>query len=75
MRVKTLKLYVWEGVFCSYTCGMMVALAHDIAEARQIILKANDSAKYYLEDLKKQPKIIYLTKNTKPIAFTVHGGG
>jgi len=74
MRDKTLKLYVWEGVFCSYGCGMIVVLAHDIEEARRVILKTDEFAKYYPEDLAKQPKIIYLTKNTKSIAFTVHGG-
>ena len=35
-----LKLYVWEGVLCDYSCGIMFALAHDVDEARREVLKS-----------------------------------
>jgi len=73
MREKTLKLYIWEGVLCDYYCGMIVALAHSIEEARKIVKKTDPYIKYYLKDLDKNPRIIYLTKNTRPVAFTVYG--
>ncbi len=71
MREKTLKLYVWEGVLCAYYCGMAVAVAHDVEEARETIFKYDHSVS--AGDLNKNPRIIYLTKTTKPVAFTIHG--
>jgi len=35
---KDLKLYIWQEVFCDYTCGIAFALAHNVEEARHLII-------------------------------------
>lgn len=32
-----MKLYVWDGVLTDYSSGIMVALAHSVAEARDML--------------------------------------
>lgn len=61
-----LKLYVWEDVLCDYTCGAIIALAHNVKEARQILLKNEEITK---EDIDKRPKIY-----KKPYTLAVWGG-
>lgn len=65
---KKLKLYVWEGVLCDYTCGMMCALATSPDHARKLLLKKRDSLPE--ADLNLEPKVI-----SKPEGFFVWGGG
>jgi len=36
---KPLKLFVWHGVFCDYTCGMAVAIARTKEDAMNQIAK------------------------------------
>ena len=64
-----LKLYVWEGVLCDYTCGIMFALAHDAEEARGIILK-EDAWSTARDGLANEPKVY-----DSPKGFAVWGGG
>ena len=33
-----MKLYIWRDVLCDYTCGMIVAMAENVAEAREVVL-------------------------------------
>ena len=68
-----LKLYVWEDVLCEYTCGMIVALAHNKEEAIDLVNAQYD------EDLGFQPSENWAAKPCRvverPAAFYVHGGG
>jgi hypothetical protein len=34
-----LKLFVWEDILCDYSCGIAVAMAHDVDEAREVLLR------------------------------------
>ena len=67
MLDKTLTLYVWENVSCDYTCGIMFALAHDVEEARRLILAQVDYVPR--EQLDTEPLEV-----TAPQAFVVWGG-
>lgn len=69
-RLMTYKLFVWESVFCSYTCGIAFAVAKDVAEARLILKKR--LPEYDHSELDKAPKVVYLTK---PYCNYVRGGG
>lgn len=33
-----MKLYVWHGILCDYTCGVAFALASSVEEARALII-------------------------------------
>lgn len=62
-----LKLFVWDGVLTDYSSGIMFALAHDVDEARRLIVKACD---YVIEeDLAKEPTVY-----TTPVARVLWGG-
>jgi len=63
-----LKLYVWEDVLCDYTCGMMVALATDVDEARRLIQLKTDCIPE--DDLAREPLEVI-----DPTAFISWGGG
>ena len=65
---KKVKLFVWEDVLRDYTSGMICILAHDLEEAKKLLLKKYPA--YYADDLGKPHKVI-----TKPEAFAVYGGG
>lgn len=76
-KEKKLSLYVWEGVLCDYTCGIAFALAHNVREARKMILKQignDEDCSIFGPDI-KEIKDIKPDKYNTPIAFTVHGGG
>lgn len=62
-----LKLFVWDEVFCDYTCGIAFALAHDAEEARQMIF---DIRPWGHGDLAVAPKVY-----EAPVARAVSGGG
>ena len=64
-----LKLYVWEGVLCDYTCGVIFALAHDVREARQLVLAGGGNS-VYTSDMVAEPQVF-----DSPIGFSVLGGG
>jgi hypothetical protein len=65
-----MKLFVWEEVLADYTDGMMFALANDVHEARQLLLK---KCSYIPDrDLAKEPQVIEIDN---PSAFYVWGGG
>ena len=62
-----LKMFVWEHVLTDYTDGLMVALAHNVDEARELLTEEYDYIPY--EDLEKEPDV-YET----PKAVLVWGG-
>ena len=66
--MKQLKLFVWTEVLCSYSCGVMFALAPDVETARKLLREEC----YYLPDtdLEKEPDVY-----TQPFAMSVSGVG
>ena len=72
-----MKLYIWKGVLCDYTCGMIAATAENVKDARAIVI----------EQARKQHESDYVvgrlmagTKGTpkvfrSPGAAWVSGGG
>jgi|GEM_PF-3212123 len=66
-----LKLFVWTDVLCNYTCGMIVALAHDEQEAYQKVREASDGTDYIVEQCQVNTPLIF----TVPTACYVWGGG
>ena len=69
MARKKMKLFVWEGVLCDHTCGMMVALAHTVEEARAELLALKPGVE---DDINEEPEVIELDK---PFACYCYGGG
>ena len=72
-----LKLFVWKDVLCNYTCGMIVALAHDEQEAYQLVRKASEEqwgacrlADFTVEQCQEHTPLIF----TAPTACYVWGG-
>jgi len=80
---KKLQLYVWEGVLCDYTDGIMFALAHDVEEAKLAIVKSYDIRQYNKimngEPIKCEDVIYDLRKpytiHDTTIGFHLHSGG
>jgi len=76
MKPKNLKLYVWEGVFCDYTCGMAVALAYTKEEAIQTLVKetgwGEETVRQEIDSV--EPEVIQIKDRKKPIAWYVEGG-
>ena len=68
MKKEPLKLYVWEGVLCDYTCGMAVVLAHNLDEVKLII--GRDFPDYVVEQL----PLGQCQRVTEPKGFYVYGG-
>ena len=64
-----LKLFVWEDVLRDFTSGMAVILAHDEAEAREIMNR--DFPDYVSDQLGFSTCQII----TEPKGFYVYGGG
>jgi hypothetical protein len=71
---QNLKLYVWEDVFCDYTCGMAMAIAESKKEAIKLITKnmENWETSKIRELEKNEPNIHELDE--KP-SYYVTGGG
>ena len=67
-KPKTLKLYVWEDVLTDNASGIIVALAYDVKQARQIILD-KDNSMSVRDDIAKKPRVC-----RKSEAFVVWGG-
>ena len=75
VKMKDLKLFIWEDVLSDYTSGIAFALAENIAEAREIIFAKFEKEEQYLSDtlkadLSDEPEMI----DTKG-GFYVWGGG
>ena len=71
-----MKLYIWEDVLHDYWPGMIVAIAPDLRSAKDAVRKAYGSGPVLENDLKKvKPTVVDLSKNPKPKAWYVSGGG
>jgi hypothetical protein len=67
-----LKLYVWEGVLTDYSSGIAFALAHNVKEARKLVLQAwvNPDDKVFQKELQAKPKV-----HRAPAGYAQSGGG
>lgn len=68
-----MKLYVWDDVFCDWTCGMAFAVASSKEEAIKII--ANGQAPYREELQAIEPSVYKVEGRKTPIGFYSAGGG
>jgi hypothetical protein len=68
-----LRMFVWREVLCDNTDGIAVALAHDEAEARAVLLRdADDTEREALEsDIEKPADEVY----SMPHGIYMWGGG
>jgi hypothetical protein len=68
---KKLKLYVWEGILCDYTCGIAFALAESVEEARKLVIESEYEVNrtHVEEDIKGEPKIF-----DTPKGYVLWGG-
>ena len=62
------KMYVWEDVLCDWSCGMIVAYAESVEQAREIVRKEHEE--YIYAETHRDPIEI-----SGPAAFYVYGGG
>lgn len=65
------KIYVWTDISCDYTCGIAVAVARNIREARAAVIKAGAHAH---EIMANKPKVHAINRQ-KAIGFHCAGGG
>lgn len=71
--MKKMKLFVWPNVLSDYTPGIMFALAHDVDEARQMIMNSEKDLAFwerFERELASQPDVY-----DQPIGFALWGGG
>ena len=69
---KAKKLFIWRGVPCDYTCGVVCAMASTPDEARKLVLKnAPDWARKPLAAaMLDEPEV-----HNEPFGFYIYGGG
>ena len=68
------KLYVWKGVLCDYTCGMIVVIAQSYEEAFKVA--TDDLSERQINEVKRStPVVVDLSKVLHPMCWSVSGGG
>lgn len=74
-----MKLFVWERVFCDYSCGIAFALANTKEEAIELIANSyeEDTESWFYKDIVRkltetEPNIHNIGEN---IGYMVKGGG
>ena len=75
IRIKTMKLYLWENVLCNYTCGVIFSIAESLEDARRVAREAHKNTYFTssIESDKLEPtKILDLDKE---FGFCLWGGG
>lgn len=81
-----LKMFVWENVLEDYTPGLIVALAHNLEEAKQVVMEKakKDSGEYWestgyrtgnKDTFESTMKYSSVQVVESPAAFFVYGGG
>lgn len=70
-RRKRLKLYVWDGVLCDWTCGVAFALASSPEEAKKQLLEQIDESHWDGLKLDGEP----YTEYDEPFGGFCYGGG
>ena len=69
-----LKLFIWKEVLCDYTCGIIMAIAHDLEEARAVVIANQDE--WICDWLTREiDRITPEVHDIAPISFYVTGGG
>jgi hypothetical protein len=68
------KVYVWEGVLCDYTCGMVVVVAESLEEAHDC-LRRQFAEWAVMEIMTEEPQVIDPAVSGAPDLFYVSGGG
>ena len=63
-----MKLYVWRDVLTDWSSGVIVAMAHDVEEARQLARQQLETWNHHEVD--KRPSV-----HRQPAAAVCHGGG
>jgi hypothetical protein len=66
-----MKLFVWEDVFCDYSCGIAVAMANTVEEARAVLQKAFGSLNWISNEIMRPPDKIH----EEPAGAYSMGGG
>jgi hypothetical protein len=77
-NARIMKLYVWEDVLCSYTCGIAFALAGSLEEAKNLVANHYNANFGWKGDEYKIPN--FLEEDDPkifdaPVGYTVWGGG
>lgn len=67
-----MKLFVWEGVLCDYTCGVVVALAPDLETA---LAQYEKERGWWQEKLGAPTTAIDLEADPQPAIWSFNGGG
>jgi len=75
-----MKLYVWTGVLCDYTCGMAFAIADSVEDAIQIIAtqgktdghQERSMSEYEIEQIRSEPPTVY--ELSDKVGYYVWGG-
>jgi hypothetical protein len=66
-----LKVYVWQDVLRDYSAGLVVIIAHNLDEAREVFMRDYPNEQYVLDNFFGAPHTVH----TDPAAFYVYGGG
>ena len=67
----SLRLYVWRGVLCDWTCGMICVLAETPEQAELLARRELEEASSgFMSSTLTEPEIF-----EAPAAVSVHGGG
>jgi hypothetical protein len=67
-----MKLFIWKNVLCDYTSGVVFALAKDVEQARQIVLKNLDELPLtgtVKQAMSEEPEV-----HEEPYGFALWGG-
>lgn len=75
-----MKLYVWTGVLCDYTCGMAFAIAESVEDAIQVIATKglneghikDPMGEYEIEQLRSEQPMVY--ELSEKIGYYIWGG-
>lgn len=65
---RRMKLFVWRDVLCDFGCGIAVAMAETVEEARKLLIEDNKSL--FGEVMNTEPEIY-----EEPKGISVWGGG
>ncbi len=69
------KLYVWHGVLCDHTAGVIFALARSVNEARQVvIMDALQNADWAVKSIEAETAVAPEVYDS-PVGFFLYGGG
>lgn len=68
----TMKLFYFDRILCDHTCGIGVVLAHDLAEARMLLMQTQAIGHCWYEDELSNVQEFDLDT---PRAFACYGGG